>query len=268
MKTWRQIRGLLRATFHLALFVAPALGILFGTSLAVRVASAVLALVAGTLLVRAAFIYIPGFDPLFRVPWRGPRGGRRMAITFDDGPNGAVTEEILELFARHGAKGTFFMIGENVDRDPELARRIAREGHAVGSHTYSHRKLSQVPLAEATDEIDRGHDALVRAGVPDRRLFRAPHGLKTFAVVRHLERRGLRLLGWTSGVYDTDCPSGAIIARRALPWLRPGSILLLHDGKYRHDRRPLLAALPVILEAARARGLELVTVPELLGWPS
>ncbi|HVZ74306.1 MAG TPA: polysaccharide deacetylase family protein [Polyangia bacterium] len=268
MKLWRQIRGILRASFHVALVVGPLLAIAFATSRSMRLAAVALALVAFALLVRAAFIYIPGFDPLFRVPWRGPRRGRRMAITFDDGPNGAVTEEILELFARHGAKATFFMIGENIDRDPELARRIAREGHAVGSHTYSHRKLSQIPPAEAVDEIERGHDALVRAGVPDRRLFRAPHGLKTFAIVRHLQRRGLRLLGWTSGVYDTDCPSGAIIARRALPWLRPGSILLLHDGKFQHDRRPLLAALPVILEAARQRGLELVTVPELLGWSS
>jgi peptidoglycan/xylan/chitin deacetylase (PgdA/CDA1 family) len=266
VKAWRQLRGLLRASFHLGLVVLPLFGVVTATSPFARVACGLLALAGVALLVRSAFIYLPGFDPLFRVPWRGPLSGRRMAITFDDGPNGPVTEEILSLLARHGAKATFFMIGENVDRQPELARRVAREGHAVGSHTYSHRKLSQIPVGEAVDEVERGHDALVRAGVPDQRLFRAPHGLKTFALVRHLQRRGLRLVGWTSGVYDTDCPRGDVIARRARPWLRPGSILLLHDGKLAHDRRPLLAALPDILETAARRGLELVTLPELLGW--
>jgi peptidoglycan/xylan/chitin deacetylase (PgdA/CDA1 family) len=138
--------------------------------------------------------------------------------------------------------------------------------HAVGSHTHTHHKQSRVPLATAADEIDRGHAALVAAGVPDQRLFRAPHGLKTFAVFRHLRRRGLRLIGWTAGVFDTDCPRGAVIARRARRFVRPGSILLLHDGKYGHDRRPMVAALADILALARARGLRLVTVPELLGW--
>jgi peptidoglycan/xylan/chitin deacetylase (PgdA/CDA1 family) len=264
VKGWRQLRALARATLHVGLVVLPLLALASATQPLARLAGGALALAGVALLVRAAFIYWPGFDPLFRVPWHGPRRGRRMALTFDDGPNGAVTEQVLELLARHGAKATFFMIGENVERQPELARRVAREGHAVGSHTYSHRKLSQVPLSEAVREIDRGHEALVRAGVPDQRLFRAPHGLKTFATARHLRRRGLRLMAWTSGVYDTDCPRGDVIARRSRPWLRPGSILLLHDGKLDHDRRPLLAALPEILETARARGLELVTLPELL----
>jgi len=268
MKTWRVLRGYLRATFHLALIVVPVLGLLVATSATGRIGAGAGLAVGVALLARACFIYWPGFDPLFRVPWRGPLRGGRMAITFDDGPNGAATEKILDVFARHGAKATFFLIGENVDRQPELARRIAREGHAVGSHTYSHQKLSRIPLREATSEIDRGHEALVRAGVPDARLFRAPHGLKTFAVVRHLDAAGLRMVAWTAGVYDTDCPSGRLIARRARAWIRAGAILLLHDGKLGHERRPLLEALPEILAEARARGLELVTVPELLGWTS
>lgn len=218
------------------------------------------------LMLRAAFIYIPGFDLLGRIPWRGRRSSGAMAITFDDGPNPGATEEVLALLAKHDAKATFFMIGQNVERSPALARRVAAEGHAVGSHTYSHQKLNRVTVAAAASEIDRGHEATAAAGLPDQRLFRAPHGLKTFAVFRHIRRRGLRLIGWTAGVFDTDCPRGEIIARRARRWVRPGSILLLHDGKYGHDRRPMLQALDDILALARARGLALVTVPELLGW--
>jgi peptidoglycan-N-acetylglucosamine deacetylase len=275
VKWWRQLRGVARSTFHLALVVAPIVGMVTAHRLFLQVLFGVCAAVGVALLIRAAFIYLPGFDPFFRVPWRGPitrraMGGteraRCMAVTFDDGPNGAYSEQVLALLDKHDAKATFFMVGENVDRDPTLARKIADAGHAVGSHTYSHQKLSRVPLAVATSEIDRGHEALVRAGLPDHRLFRAPHGLKTFAILRHLDRRGTRMIAWTAGLYDTDCPHGSIIAKRARRWVRPGVILLLHDGKYGHDRRPMVEALDAILGLARQRGLRLVTVPQLLGW--
>jgi peptidoglycan/xylan/chitin deacetylase (PgdA/CDA1 family) len=264
MKWWRQLRGLARATFHLSLVVLPVVGLLAADSLAWKLAFAALGLAGVALLVRGAFIYMPGFDPFFRVPWRGPLRGRKMAITFDDGPNGEATEKVLELFRRHGGKATFFMIGQNVEAQPALARRVLDEGHAVGSHTYSHAKLSKVAHAVAVDEIDRGHRCLVAAGLPDSKLFRAPHGLKTFATVSHLERRGIQMIAWTAGVYDTDQPRGEVIARRAMRWLRPGAILLLHDGKLGHDRRPMLEALEKILVTCRERKLELVTVPELL----
>src|SRR5262249_11319241 len=193
MKWWRQLRGLTRATFHLALVVLPVVGIAASPGLAWKLAFGSLALVGVGLLVRGAFIYMPGFDPFFRVPWRGSLRGRKMAITFDDGPNGEATERVLELFRRHGGKATVFMIGRNVEAQPELARRVLDDGHAVGSHTYSHTKLSKVPHRVAVDEIDRGHQCLLDAGLPDSKLFRAPHGLKTFATVAHLERRGMKM---------------------------------------------------------------------------
>jgi peptidoglycan/xylan/chitin deacetylase (PgdA/CDA1 family) len=158
------------------------------------------------------------------------------------------------------------MIGQNIERQPDLARQVARAGHAIGSHTYSHQKLNEVPLAEAAAEIKGGHAALLAAGLPDQRLFRAPHGLKTFSVMRHLADTGLRLVAWTAGVFDTDCPSADVIAKRARRFVRPGAILLLHDGKFANDRTPMVEALAEILRTASQRGIALVTVPELLGW--
>lgn len=266
MKFWRQLRGASRALFHLALVAGPVWGLARASRAPERAFYGVLLAGGLALLVWAAFVYWPGFDPLFRIPWRGPRRGRRMAITFDDGPNGDHTMNVLRLLDQHQAKATFFMIGQNVELQPELARRVAAAGHTVGSHTYSHRKLNQVSLAEAVQEIDRGHASLTAAGIPDARLFRAPHGLKTFAVMRYLLQRGLRLIAWTAGVYDTDCPHASVIARRAARWVRPGTILLLHDGKLGHDRRPMTQALETVLQLARQRGIELVSIPELLGW--
>lgn len=264
MKWWRQLRAVGRAVLHVGAVLLPLWGT-WSSSGAIRWLCLLLTLLAVAWLVRASFIYIPGFDPLFRVPWRGSRRDRRIAITFDDGPNGAVTEEILALFDKYGGKATFFMVGKAVEAQPELARAVAAAGHAVGSHTYSHAKLHRLPVAQVQEEVDRGHRCLEQAGLPGSRIFRAPHGLKTFALVRHLTRRGLRLIAWTDGVYDTDCPSGEVIYRRALRKLRPGEILLLHDGKQGHERGPLLRALPRILQACRDRGLEMVTIPELLG---
>ena len=265
MRWWRRLRATARVLVHSALVAGPLFGLLASSSWAGRTFFA--ALLAGGLyaLVWAAFVYIPGFDLAFRIPWRGPAGGNRMAITFDDGPNGAATEEVLELFRRHRARATFFLVGRNVEAQPALAHRIVREGHAVGSHTYSHAKLHLLPRARMKDEIDRGHRCLTDAGIASE-LFRAPHGLKSWAMARHLRARGLRLIAWTDGVFDTDCPSGEVIFRRALPKLRGGEILLLHDGKLGHDRRPMLDALAKILDACQQRGLELVTVPELLGF--
>jgi peptidoglycan/xylan/chitin deacetylase (PgdA/CDA1 family) len=265
MKWWRQLRAAARATVHTALVVGPVFGLLTTSSWPLRLFFAALAAGGLYALIWAAFVYIPGFDLTFRIPWRGPAGRRRMAITFDDGPNGATTEEVLELFRRHNAKATFFLVGRNVEAQPALARRIAAEGHAVGSHTYSHAKLHFLPRAQMQEEIDRGHACLSGVQIASD-LFRAPHGLKSWAMARYLRGRGLRLIAWTDGVFDTDCPSGDVIFRRALPKLRGGEILLLHDGKLGHDRRPMLDALARILDACAARGLELVTVPELLGF--
>jgi peptidoglycan/xylan/chitin deacetylase (PgdA/CDA1 family) len=258
------LRAAGRVVLHVGMVLLPIGGALVSPPGAPRWAFLTLTLAAAAWLVRAAFVYIPGFDPFFRVPWRGPRAARRIAITFDDGPNGPFTEAVLKLLAQYGAKATFFMVGRAVEAQSELARAVAAAGHAVGSHTYSHAKLHRMPLERMQEEVDRGHRCLIEAGVPHFPIFRAPHGLKTFALVRHLSRRNLRLIAWTDGVYDTDCPSGDVIYRRAQRKLRPGEILLLHDGKQSHDRGPLLLALPRILQACRDRGLEMVTVPTLL----
>ncbi len=266
MKWWRQLRAAARVTVHTGLVLGPAWGA-YAAQGSARIAFAALALVGVALLVWAAFVYIPGFDPFFRVPWRGPSRGNRIAITFDDGPNGAYTEKVLELFERAGGKATFFMVGQAVQAQPELARRVAAAGHAVGSHTYSHQKLHFVSPDKMKDEVDRGHQCLEAAGIKGSGLFRAPHGLKTFALVRHLARRGIRLIAWTDGVYDTDQPRWEVIYRRALPKLRPGQILLMHDGKQNHDRTAMVEALARILETCKERGLQCVTVPQLLGYP-
>jgi hypothetical protein len=136
MLWWPRLRASIRAIGHGALAVGPLAALFFAQSTAARLACVALAITGVGAAVRAAVVYIPGFDPLFRIPWRGRADRRRIAITFDDGPNGAFTEEVLALFRRYGGRATFFLVGRAVETQPDLARRIAAEGHAVGSHTY------------------------------------------------------------------------------------------------------------------------------------
>jgi peptidoglycan/xylan/chitin deacetylase (PgdA/CDA1 family) len=257
------VRATLKVVVLLGLFVGLAFGAVFseGTVRILLFGATVLAALLGIL---AAYIYIPGFDLVGRIPWRGKRGRGLVAITFDDGPNEPHTSRILETLARHGARATFFLLGQAVERYPETARRLAQEGHAVGTHTYHHEKLNVLSPRRIAREVDLGEQALRAAGVESHGLFRAPHGLKSPFLPGILRRRGLRLIAWTDGVWDTDCPGVTVIATRAIAKLRDGEILLLHDGKPGLDRSQTVEALELILRACRERGLRCVTVPELL----
>ncbi len=214
-----------------------------------------------------AWIYLPDVDLPGRSPRRGPRskdGRPRVALTFDDGPNGAATSTILDVLRRHNARATFFVVGEAVRRYPELVRRMYDDGHVIGSHTDHHRKLAWLSSVEVARELDGAADAIVAAGAPPPRWFRAPHGFKSPFLPRALVSRRLRMVAWTHGVWDTDLPGADVIAARAISCLSDGEILLLHDGTVGADRSQTAAALDRILAAAAARGLSCVTVPEML----
>jgi peptidoglycan/xylan/chitin deacetylase (PgdA/CDA1 family) len=208
-----------------------------------------------------AWVYLPDVG---LAPVRGRRGRRRIALTFDDGP-GEDTARILDLLSAHGARATFFVVGERADARPELVRRMVAEGHSVGNHTLSHRKLPWLSPSEIARQIDEAQRAIVRAGAPAPTLFRAPHGFKSPFLARALGRAKLRLVAWTHGVWDTARPGAREIARRCLRRLDDGVILLLHDGgPPGEDRSQTAEALDEILRGCAARGLSTVTLPELL----
>jgi len=195
---------------------------------------------------------------------RGRRDGDAVALTFDDGPNGEHTRAVLEVLRCERVPATFFLLGASARRDPALVREIVAEGHVVGSHGMSHRRLAFLSAAAVRREVDEARAALEEAGAPRPRLFRAPHGFRSPFLTGALAAAGQRLCAWTAGVWDTDRPGDAVIAERARRALRPGAVLLLHDGGLGADRSQTAAALPSIIAAARARGLRLVTLPELM----
>jgi peptidoglycan/xylan/chitin deacetylase (PgdA/CDA1 family) len=219
-----------------------------------------LLLIGGYLL----WVYLPDVDLPGGSPRRGRAGRQLIALTFDDGPNGADTTEVLNVLLRHGARATFFCVGDAVRRHPALVRRMYEEGHEVGNHTLEHKKLPWCSPTEVARQVGETQRAIVEAGLPRPTLFRAPHGFKSPFLPAVLRRAGLRMVAWSHGVWDTDRPGVDAIARRAFRHLQDGEILLLHDGTLGADRSQTAQALDQILGECNRRGLRAVTLPELL----
>jgi peptidoglycan-N-acetylglucosamine deacetylase len=217
-------------------------------------------------------IYHPA-SPLFgSVTARGPRRGRVLYLTFDDGPRPGVTERILETLAGERVPAAFFLVGAAVRRHPALARSVATAGHEIGNHTRSHRKLHRLGPAQVHAELTGGHRDIVEITGEIPRAFRAPHGYRNPFVGRVARRLRYRTFGWTFGVWDSTRPPAEEIRRRVRAKLKPGAIILLHDGDGydpegadpRGDRTPTAAALPGIIADARAAGYAFHSLAELL----
>ena len=211
-----------------------------------------------------AWMLLPDVDGPGRTLRRGARGRGRIALTFDDGPNGVQTAAVLDVLARHRARATFFCVGEAALAHPELLRRMANEGHCIGNHTMTHALLPRLRRRQTVREVEAAQAAITAAGVAPPLLFRAPKGWKNPFLPGVLREQGLRLIGWTRGVWDTDRPGIDIILRRSRRALRDGAIVLLHDGLPGADRLQTVMALEGILRECHRRGLSPVTVPELM----
>jgi peptidoglycan/xylan/chitin deacetylase (PgdA/CDA1 family) len=206
------------------------------------------------LAILLAYLFVPSFDwpgrQLSRVP-----GDRAVALTIDDGPNAETTPAILDALRAARVKATFFLVGAGVVRNPDLARRIVDEGHAIGNHTMRHRLLPFRTAQQLTGEIDDCQYALsmLRGRV---RWFRPPNGFKPIGLHRILARRGLTLVGWQGAIRDTDGPCAREIVDRALALAAEGRILLLHDNP--SCRGQTAIALPAIIDGYRSRGYRFV----------
>jgi peptidoglycan/xylan/chitin deacetylase (PgdA/CDA1 family) len=206
----------------------------------------------------------PLFGPVLR---HGRRDSGCAALTFDDGP-GPSTPAVLDALAREGARATFFVLGRQVERHPEVVRRMVAEGHQVASHGYDHGILIFRGPGHVAEQLRRTEAAVEDACGADvmTRLFRAPHGFRgplTWAAARH---RGYGMAGWTTGVWDSADPGAELIAARVERTLAPGCVVLLHDAdgwSPERARAQTAAALPRICRAARDRGLALVTIEGL-----
>ena len=200
---------------------------------------------------------------------RGPAASGIVALSFDDGPHPELTPLVLEALEAAAARATFFMVGHNVRRHPELVRRVAAAGHAIGVHTDNHRHAWLCPPARLRAEISGGLDA-IRATVGARPLwFRPPWGAFNAVSGRCARDLGLRIALWSCDAGDwLPGTSRVAIEQRVVRGLEPGAIIDLHDGgQTPAGCAAMVQALPAILAAARARGLRVDQIGALFDLP-
>ena len=187
-----------------------------------------------------------------------------IAITIDDGPEPTVTPQVLAALARHRAHATFFCVGDKIQRFPELAQEIVRQGHDIENHSQRHRhNFSLLGPGGMSAEISSAQDSILRATGTRPRFFRAPAGLRNPFLDPILAHLQLRLASWTRRGFDTVTPNADTVFRRLADPLRGGDILLLHDGNAARGRggeAVILEVLPRLLEAIAAKQLRTVTL--------
>ena len=169
-----------------------------------------------------------------------------MRLTFDDGPS-LHTLDVLEILEAAEVRGTFFLVGKNVEAHPEIARAIAAAGHAIGNHSQTHGRLSQLPDDEIREELERCNAALEAAGLPHPTLFRPPYGATDDRVVAIAADLGMEQVLWDVDPEDwreAATPEG--VARHVGENAGDDSRVLVHDG--RGDRSTTVAALRLLLE--------------------
>jgi len=178
-----------------------------------------------------------------------------LALTFDDGPDAEVTPRILDILAQHQVKATFFLIGEKVPGKESLVRRIHADGHEIGNHTWSHRKISELSPQELQDDIAHAQQAIMAAGVPTPSLFRPPYGLFSPMIRSHVQ---MTVVSWNIDPEDWKAKKPEKITEHILAHAKPGAIVVLHDTE-----KLTADALDPILTALQ-QNYQLVTVTELL----
>ncbi len=192
----------------------------------------------------------------------GERGGKRIALSFDDGPHPTFTPKILSLLEKYGIKATFFMIGCNVALYPSVAKAVSDGGHEIGNHTYSHPHMKQITLAQLTDEVRKTEDLLAQNRIPKPKLFRPPEGFRSKEQVNCLEDAGYQTIIWSLDTHDWQGKRADEIVSVVLNGVQGGDVLLFHDYTARHNTT--ITALEQLIPRLLKDGYEFVTVSELM----
>ena len=207
---------------------------------------------------------------------------KRIALTFDDGPYGTSTAQILSILEREHVLATFFLIGKNVVQHPDQVRREVIDGDVIGNHSYSHSRLLPV-MATSTlhDDISQAQSVIMQATSlqPDTlhipqlfripHLFRPPYSSTSPGMIKEIKSEGYVFAGWSIDPkdWDNNNSSGTVVSN-VLNYAKPDGIIIMHDGhEYGTDysRENTIEALPIIIESLKKEGYQFVTIDKILG---
>jgi peptidoglycan-N-acetylglucosamine deacetylase len=196
-----------------------------------------------------------------------PSGSKKLALTYDDGPNDPHTLHLLEILAKHNVHATFFLIGQYAEKRPDIAREIVRAGHALGNHTFSHRNLIFLSNRQTKSELQQCEQVLSDATGELPRLFRPPFGGRrpgTLQIARSLQ---LEPVMWNVTGWDWKGRPAEYVEQRVRKQLRGGDVILLHDGSHARfgaDRSQTVIATDRLITNYKLQGYEFVTILEMM----
>ncbi len=197
--------------------------------------------------------------------WRGPRGAKSIALTFDDGPSEGTTQ-VLEVLERYRVPATFFQCGANAARLPAVARAVAGAGHEIGNHSHAHPLYCLCPPRAIREDMERAQETIYAASGARPAWFRAPFGVRWFGLREAQRRLGLGGVMWSVIGYDWSLKPEQV-ARRILRRAANGAIVCLHDGRELRVRPEIgvtVEALRRVVPELLERGYKFETVSRLL----
>lgn len=189
-------------------------------------------------------------------------GEKTIAITVADGPDPQYTPQILDILHRYNVPATFFVVGRQVERYPDLFRREVAQGHEVANHSYTHRDLPGMSPGEATVELVRINGIISQFTGKNVTWFCPPRGAYNQSVIDTATRCGLKTVLWTKALETHTDKTPEQMARRVIRGVGPGGIILLHDSRL--NRTKTVQALPLIIEGLQGKGYRFVTLTDLL----
>jgi peptidoglycan/xylan/chitin deacetylase (PgdA/CDA1 family) len=185
-----------------------------------------------------------------------------IALTFDDGPNPPYTTQILAILQQYGVKATFFCVGTQVARYPNIVKQEYTDGHIIGNHTWGHPDMTSLSIPSIIWQFTAAGDAIQHVTGVRPTLFRPPYGAISSNVLAYANYFALTVVQWNVDPSDWSMPGANVIFARVLAQASAGSIILLHDGG--GNRSETVAALPMIIEWFQEHSFHFVTIPQLV----
>lgn len=187
---------------------------------------------------------------------------KKIALTFDDGPHPSKTEQILNVLKKYKVKGTFFTIGQNAERYPEILQKIMAEGHEIANHTYDHKSIYKLSEREIQLSVQKCSKIIREITGVEPKLFRPPEGFMNDNIARFMDQDGYNVILWKIDTYDWKGRSAEDIYQTVVSKIHCGDIILMHDYIWRKSNTP--EALDLIIPRLLSEGYEFLCVSELL----
>ncbi|HUD06421.1 MAG TPA: polysaccharide deacetylase family protein [Candidatus Saccharimonadales bacterium] len=223
------------------------------------------------LLVVAAIIWL-FFNPKSKIYsfHESSVGDKKIALTFDDGPNPASTPKILEILKSSSIKATFFVVGKNVRKYPDLLKKTANDGHLIANHGDVHKLALALSRQASLSDIRRTTESITKIINQKPTFYRPPYGFRVPWVAKAIDRAGYKIVTWNNMTYDYWGLASEKIVKNILNQSKPGGIIVLHDGHEglaKSDFSQMLDALPTIITSLKHQGYKFVRIDELIGNP-